>query len=97
MQGNGAVWGRNRTKVRVTQADIDASLGGCSDCPVALAINRATGWDDAWVTKASLMRDHTGEFVQPLPERARAFVRAYDEGRPIRPFTFFIESRRGGR
>jgi hypothetical protein len=81
--------------IHVQQKHIDQgeSRRSCF-CPIALAL--ADSFSD--VIYASV---GTGDFAvnrrgfnllqSPLPESASKFVRAFDNGKPVKPFTFEIE------
>lgn len=58
------------------------------DCPVALAA-RAAGFKDAQVY-ASHMYWLGGRKMQDLPNKAMAFIRDFDEGRPVQPFSMEV-------
>lgn len=59
-------------------------------CPIALAI-RARQFQDVWVERVDVMayHPHTQKDVYwSLPPVAQAFLGRFDEGRPVKPFTF---------
>lgn len=75
-------------KIRVTKADIEA--GKCCSsisCPIALAIQRcckpkflSVGYDVCI----------NSDWDIPLPAAANQFIRDFDGGRPVKPFTFSL-------
>lgn len=80
--------------VEVTQADIDAGLrGNCAKCPVALALNRATG--EEWLVYEEYAIRNCDHLDVPLPGECQSFVERFDEPEeddvPIAPFSFTIE------
>lgn len=74
-------------RIDVTQEHIDKGLtGSCSRCPVALAL-----WD---VGIPAVVHYDTAETYRDeiiLPVSARAFIAAFDDGEPVKPFHFDIE------
>ena len=71
----------------MTQADIDAGEPRiCIKCPIALAMRRA-GARSAWVGADVAVTDFAPLSV-PLPEEAVEFIRRYDAGEPVQPFSF---------
>ena len=82
-------------RVRVTAADIAAGRpsDACS-CPVALAVQRATGdptVDVCGVVAAGSLRAHFGLRGVDLPLAAVNFVSAFDRGDPVTPFEFDLD------
>lgn len=87
-------------RVEVTAEDIDLGIQGTmSGCPIARAIKRATGV--AWLIGG---RGGIGVYppalssltvaplpVAPLPQVAQAFAAAFDEGRSVAPFVFYVD------
>ena len=81
-------------KIRVTQEDIDHGEYYLADaCPITLAVQRVsglplggaiTGTDQVTMIRGS-------EWVQaPLPQEARDFLKEFDSGSSVRPFTFSL-------
>jgi hypothetical protein len=81
-------------EITVTQAHIDAGIAGApGSCPIALAIkslkpeyikDRRLGVGLGYV--------HIPERRSiPLPRVARDFIRAFDDGKKVEPFTFTLE------
>lgn len=77
-------------KVRVTQKNIDE---GCMEnfhfCPIARAV-RAAGFERITVDgcELSIGQYGHGQKVYRLSKKARNFVNNFDQGVPVRPFTF---------
>lgn len=79
-----------RVTVNVTQADIDNGVDGdCRLCPVARALSRAgvRGWN---VFYHGLVSELTGETIA-LPRSAMEFIRRFDSGGDVKPFSFELE------
>lgn len=81
--------------VEVTQADLDnGERKLCRSCPVALALQRATG--TAWYVEysgATICRG--GERRVDFPLTVAEFIRDFDDGAPVQPFSFVAEIREG--
>lgn len=79
--------------IEVTQADIDKGVrGSCGKCPVALALNRATGRESS--VDADSLGFEGGECkfdACRAPVEVTAFVRAFDNTAPVKPFSFEIQ------
>lgn len=84
--------------INVTQDHIEAGFpDNCHNCPVALALNRATG--HKWTVEreyAGLMNSKTGTLMYPevrviFPLSVREFTRNFDQGNPVSPFSFEID------
>jgi hypothetical protein len=74
--------------VRVTKKDICRGvMGSCTRCPVVLALNRATGVE--WHVIGSTASKAGGSQLC-LPHKARQFIRNFDSGRPVKPFSFMM-------
>ena len=84
----------------MTQADIDGGdRARPSSCPIALAMRRVFGdhaevginhfWPyyDEWPKEA---------VAGVLPKQARRFVREFDDGRSVEPFSFEVSFEDGG-
>lgn len=84
-----------RTKITVTQDDIQLGKPGHADCcPVALAVQRSVKQDTivharcTWVTlRASL---YGGSKVPDLPRSAVRFIKNFDKRNTVKPFNFFL-------
>lgn len=87
--------------ITVTAEDIALGGSNAGDCPVALAIKRAAteaGYAEAraavnssyfWLTYTA--EAVTGVHVDISKTTASAWVRAYDDGMPVKPFEFDVE------
>lgn len=74
--------------IEVTQDDIDkGDEADCDKCPIALAINRATGkrWCVVW-HRCWLDEDHSPSI--DLPESAVDFIQDFDNDQSVKPFSF---------
>ena len=82
-----------KIKVQVTHEDINLGEPLCSwNCPIARAIKRA-GCKEVQVSDRIRFR-LKGEYVQvdlKLNEEAMEFVKAFDAGKPVKPFEFEFE------
>lgn len=74
-------------RVEVTQEDIDAGRKrDCYACPIALSIKRqgfgsvAVSQGNIWVVGC--------EYDTPL--HVEEFIKAFDEGKPVKPFAFTL-------
>lgn len=81
-------------QVEVTQADINTALAldgmhDCSNCPVALALHRTLGTPVEVGARSFGIRGQNFEGM--LPESTVQFIRQFDEGKPVSPFTFTVE------
>jgi hypothetical protein len=76
-------------KIQVTQQDIDEGVAeSCHDCPVALAIERATLGDvRVWRREVSIYK--IGR--KPLPLTATDFIDHFDAREPVQPFEFELD------
>jgi hypothetical protein len=78
------------TRVEVTADDIRRGRRyECRYCPVALALNRATG--EAWEVGPRFAWTHRGGPAVPLPPAAAAFVDRFDIHGRGDPFSFDLE------
>lgn len=83
------------SKVTVTQEHIaNGSKSDCGHCPVALALLEATGADRVFVGYGAI-NTHNGDKVTCFmwPRSVTRFVDKFDEGRPVKPFTFKLRPR----
>lgn len=90
-----------KIRINVTARDIErarAKGGGSFHCPINLAARRhnalagcTTGATRISITRAR-ERPYFGEYISyDLPDRARAFIHAFDFGDPVEPFSFVLE------
>ena len=81
-------------EIHVTQRDIDRGAGSYADaCPITLAVRRrlVLPWGGVITGVDQVTMVRTTEWVRaPLPQEARDFVKEFDEGSPVQPFTFAI-------
>ena len=83
-------------KISVTEQDIKKGfVGECRACPIALAIERATGRVGVAVARTYV---NLGEIratgyhdLADLPESARSFIQRFDSRNPVEPFEFELE------
>lgn len=74
-------------KISVSERDIAAGKRGeCCQCPLALAILRASKREFVAVSCASVLLDTCYEV--PLPDEAMQFVKDFDMGENVSPFEF---------
>lgn len=75
-------------RIDVTQDDIDAGIRiDCTHCPIALAVRRLIPY--ANVGCYTVYADEMPDYV--LPQPAIDFIRAFDNKRPVKPFSFDME------
>jgi hypothetical protein len=78
-------------RIRVTQECInDGVQCDCRACPVALAIRRKYPKRDVSVYRDEMLLRHPYRKIS-LPQRACDFITAFDEGMPIKPFSFELK------
>lgn len=74
-------------RIEVTAEDIERGvLADCTECPVALAVERATG-DQAHVYDGSVTLTSDCVYTS-LPDDVNRRIRAYDAGESMVPFSF---------
>jgi hypothetical protein len=77
--------------IDVTAADIKAGHPlACSFCPVAIAATRAFGGRQVIVDSFLSIRGQE-RLAWSLPQSVYDFVKAFDAGRPVAPFSFILE------
>ena len=83
-------------KIKVTQKDIEEGYrGSCYDCPIAHAVKREvkptshTGLNIG--ATRILHRNGCSWDTYTLPKKAQTFIKRFDGGKPVKPFTFEIE------
>lgn len=75
--------------VEVTADDIaKGEEGNCFACPIARALSRACETTFVYVTPNKLSVRDVGSCL--VPERAAVFMLTFDNGRPVKPFTFTV-------
>ena len=78
-------------KVDVTRNCITAGLRSfATKCPVALAVMAATKSDICLIFYNCITTRH-GAFKTPI--KVQKFIHNFDQGRPVKPFTFTLTSR----
>jgi hypothetical protein len=78
--------------ISVTAEDIAAGHPlACSACPVALAAQRAFGGRPVIVDSFLSIRGQEERLSWSLPDSVYAFIKAFDAGRPVQPFSFLLE------
>ena len=76
-------------QIRVTQEDIDkGKRNSLRRCPVALALKRACGRIVEVGSTMVYSRNEDRAWLISLPEKAEDFVKLFDIGEPVEPFTF---------
>jgi hypothetical protein len=80
--------------IEVTQRDISRGVpADCSKCPVALAVRRATKIRKIAADTSGLFRiapyTEFARFTAKHP--ARKFIKDFDAGEPVEPFSFEVE------
>lgn len=79
--------------IKVTEQDIERGSRVFSDhCPVALAINRATG-RHAIVYHHAIKIGELSRIEYPVPDKVREFIQDFDSGKEVQPFEFDLELR----
>lgn len=84
-----------RVKITVTREDI--AKGEATRhmtvrphcCPVARAVQRACEDTELKVWEHGVYRSH-GDDIAQLPKKAGNFVVRFDDGKPVKPFTFTL-------
>ncbi len=76
------------TMIEVTQGDIDNGLRDCTNCPVALAVNRAM-CQSVKVTPTRIEFISGGRWATSLG--VYLFINHFDAGLPVKPFKFEID------
>lgn len=78
-------------KIEVTQQDIDnGKRASCFYCPIALVCTRT--FKELCLIGESYLGFIRGGKKYPLPQNARQFVTDFDHGRPVKPFTFELNT-----
>jgi len=75
--------------VSVTSQDIAAGIPkSIMCCPIALAVQRATGVPDAWAGPFKICVDGGHNGTHDTPAVAEEFMRRIDAGEAVEPFIF---------
>lgn len=83
-------------KIQVTAKDIKGgSVGNPWYCPIALAVNRSIKMEDSIVASGTVRfqveKKYPREYVIGLlPQKARHFYLAFDDGIKVKPFEFIL-------
>lgn len=85
---------KKRTKrvlIRVSKEDIKNGIRrSTTSCPIALALPRY-GFATPWVGFSGVRYGVSGpRSFFPLPESACTFVSRFDDGKPVKPFNFYL-------
>lgn len=76
------------TKVEVAPIDITCGKrGSSSSCPIALALKRSFPGNPVHVGTLMITVD---DDVAKLPNNAQDFVKNFDNGESVEPFTFYV-------
>ena len=83
-------------KIKVTLKDIEEGYrGSCYDCPIALAFKRevkTTSHTGLSIGAERILHREVHEWdTYTLPKKAQTFIKRFDDGKPVKPFTFEIE------
>ena len=89
--------------VEVTAEDIASGVAQkCEHCPIAIALRRAAGSARAYVDGSDIFVSPVFDGDEPsdiwneageCPQSVTEFVNAFDDGKPVKPFTFTVELR----
>jgi hypothetical protein len=78
------------TRIEVTQEDIDKGRRfRAQDCPLARAISRAFNGRYTSVGARGFSIEDSPRYI--LPPEVYAFRRAFDDGEPVQPITFYVK------
>lgn len=83
-------------KIKVEQKHINAGQRfKCHLCPVALAIQHTTdtSQDEVSVGMTTIQWSDKskGNYETPTPASARRFISQFDQGKPVKPFSFELK------
>lgn len=85
----------HKIRVNVNQRDIERGIRrSAGSCPVARALQRHEEMGPMWVGAQSIRlrrQPVSPDYTIELPGAVAAFVAAFDEGRPVAPFSFDLE------
>lgn len=85
-------------RIDVTSQDIALGKPGDGEiCPIARAIDRATG--DLAIVLNTVVHYYSvkGRRVLKLPHSARRFVSRFDNSEPVKPFSFELRKKGGAK
>ena len=77
-------------KIEVTEKHIrHGQRNTCHHCPIALAVNDITNTETAVVSGEDFCFGEGDDFKEySLPQEARDFIKQFDDGELVHPFTF---------
>lgn len=83
---------KKKYKIEVTQKDInDARKPNCWNCPIDFAAERVFECKAETSNKTILLLDELDVYGRfGLPDEAKQFVKAFDAGEKVKPFTFEV-------
>lgn len=77
-------------RIEVTESDIvHGARWDCDNCPIALAIERATHQANCWSVLWNRATSPLGTVW--LPDEAKDFIDNFDNERPVAPFSFDVD------
>ncbi len=91
-----------KTRIHVTRQDIrDGEPNSWHSCPVALAVSKRTGLptivgkaiavrNDYIVSDDGVVHETASRTVFDAPRSVHRFIGRFDNGKPVKPFSFFI-------
>ena len=81
-----------KIRVKVTGKHIDEGEPGDSfRCPIALAVKEATNVATRDVTLVDGIEISVGPFVFKATLKVKEFIKSFDKGKKVKPFTFWLE------
>lgn len=78
-------------RFRVTQQHIDNASSTALHCPIAACITENMATVKAWVANYSVYDLNTSRKLGQLGWRCRRFIRRFDAGKKVRPFSFTLK------
>lgn len=80
-----------KVKIHVTQDHIDnGQMNKACFCPIALALKTQHVYGAPFVINKGVKACDEGGFI-PLPRSACRFIKAFDNGREVKPFNFLLD------
>lgn len=79
----------SKRDIRDGRKNIRHSERCSTHCPIALAINRETYF---WPVRVYYRHADLAGLTARLPKVATRFIAALEEGRPVKPFSFWIHA-----